>query len=339
MRAKLFNITEISRDNLYPLELEFYAGDITTISSDILVTSSFKGRYSPTPNSVLGALNEKFGISIFSDMLIPLQSDMENICKIEQTIPRDFFKEIWLIHMTQYHTDFVNTDQVINSTFKNLRNCYKTINNSSISSISLPLIGTNYQKLSKQDIVLKLMNLIKEWSELCPKLKSIRLFSYNLDDAVLINKYIDQFFGVYTDNDASQLLFTATVEELKDKICLYENDFNAYMLDLYTIASAKNPSLKSLAIAGRKIAEFCVNLLVDIYEPTKQTNKNTLDKNINIISSHLDCSWFYSYFKLLQLSGNHAAHSFPLQLNLTDSSAIIISSMKLIEYTNKLKKI
>lgn len=57
--------------------------------------------------------------------------------------------------------------------------------------------------------------------------------------------------------------------------------------ELFEIASAPNPSVKSIAITGRKVAENCCELLIPSEDDNLGGNNNTLHSKISSLTPSL----------------------------------------------------
>jgi hypothetical protein len=314
--------------------LEFYGGDITTIQSDLMIASAFKGAYYPTPNSVLGAIYERFNLDLTGKKFDILHG-LSGVRYVPQEVlsSSSFTGRLWIVEMIKHSNLKEEVSADIDKIFKELQRLGPVFDLNNVKTISLPLLGVGRQRLEIHTIVLKLMGLIRRWTH-TSSIDTIRLFVYSLTDAAIVNRHIDEFFETFVDGATSSLLFKASLDELKENINSFDDVLKEYMMDLYNIASVNSPSISSLAIIGRKIAELCVTILIDMTVPELNKKNTNLDKKINKLYEHLENRWFYSYFRLLQFAGNHAAHDIPIQLTFEDASAILIASMRLAEYTS-----
>lgn len=98
MKTTLFNLHEIILDN-GDLTIEFYAGNIFDIYSDIVVLSAFKGEYSPVPGTTWGSLAENTGITK-DDLKPEAQTRISDNLVTFSTPPNDCFQKLVALEMS-----------------------------------------------------------------------------------------------------------------------------------------------------------------------------------------------------------------------------------------------
>src|SRR5690606_20233187 len=166
---------------------------------------------------------------------------------------------------------------------------------------------------------------------------TVRLFAYDIEAAAVLNRIIDTFFGVQTKDTQGSMneLIKAVSQELEYMVKDIDDPEIFGLQELFEIASAPNPSVKSIAITGRKVAENCCELLTPSEGVNLRGNNTTLHSKISSLTPSLLRSKTYvlSYLRLLQSWGNHAAHSLDIHPIGIDACAVIIASMRVVEYT------
>ncbi len=335
----LFNITEIERSNNPPLLLEFYGGDITGVYSDILLISAFRSDYFPFVGTVFWRIKDKFGIE-FGDH-IPEGSKLVSEGLYEFPIVQNSaFSKLWVQEIKKSpNTD--SSDSDIMRAFRHLENSAGVFDKLDIESISLPLLGTGSQGISIEISATRIMRVVKCWSSNSTKLKTVRIFAYDLKAASVLNNIIDSYFDVPIEqysNSARELLRTAT-EELNHKKEKFKGQINKALNELYEIANTSNPSIKSIAVSGRILAEECSRCIHEKWYSNTDSGYLTLNERISKIQHRLlkEQSWILSYLRLLQSCGNSAAHPGKAVLNMVDACAVLISGIRVAEYTAKVE--
>jgi O-acetyl-ADP-ribose deacetylase (regulator of RNase III) len=339
MCSYIFNITEIEREQAKPLKLEFYGGDILSEYSDVLLLSAFRNDYKPFEGTIFHKLKEKFGISYNNELPAGHIKITDRLYDFNST-QTSAFKKLWILEIADSRS---NKNQHNNTfkAFRSLEDAIIRIEECEVSSISLPLIGTGAQGISKEKATSELINVIKKWSQKSENLDTVKIFAYDLEAAAILNQTIDAHFGVSQENvtDYSQKLLTAIKEELVIKIKLINKEISDNLNDIYNLINMSYPSVKSIAVAGRILAEKCTELLINKWYPEEDIRYKDLHNRIFMITNDINKSvtpkpWIISYLRLLQISGNFGAHNSKKLLNLTDAAAVIIAALRVAEYTN-----
>ncbi|PTN09299.1 hypothetical protein C8N47_105140 [Mangrovibacterium marinum] len=333
--SHIFNITEIPRSSYRPLNLEFYGGDITSVFSDVLLTSAFQGNFYPTPNTILGRINERFGIH-FSNL-------PENATRLGDRL-FDFgspttssYKRLWVLEISQLgNREGRSTD--LYKSIKSLEKLNEVIDYLGVKSISIPLLGTGAQGLSIEESAMSLISVVIKWAQNSSSLETVRVFAYNLQAAAKLNQLIDTFFGHEQKQPSSTSveLLKASKQELKEKIGGFHEQLRHNLDEVSNLLDSPNPSVKSIAVAGRNLAETCSENLLNIWFPEEDASELNLNERIQMIQDKIrkEKSWMLSYFRLLQSSGNIGAHSSRQVLDLVDATAIVIAVLRIAEYTS-----
>jgi hypothetical protein len=335
MDYHIFNITQIERNNLEPLYLEFYGGDVTLLESDVLLISAFKSSFTPNEGTVFQTLKNRYGIE-YDDKLpngyIKISHGLYEFPINNIITP---FKRLWVIEIIDFFSSENELIQLKKS-FITLSNISSIFDEQNIKSISLPLIGTGDQNLSMTESALEIIKIVKIWSQKSNSLSSVKVSAYDVKAASILNRVIDSHFNSYsefTDNSISRL-FKASTEELSNHLTLFKGEIHYALKELYNMANNSQPSIKSIAIQGRILAEICSRMLFKELFPENEVEKLTLNNLIQKIQNYLlnNAAWILSYLRLLQSCGNSAAHSLEDKLTVADACAVIISSIRLTEF-------
>src|SRR5690606_17532421 len=157
MSAKIFNITELERTGHYPLSLEFYGGNILDIHSDVMLMSSFKANYFPLEVCIFSSIACQFGYCFTRYLPEGSEEIMEGLIKVNVPKCRSF-DQLWILEISALSGNS-ETDMV--RAIKKLESVPNRVALQDIKSISMPLIGTGYQKIDIRDSAQHLMKVVK----------------------------------------------------------------------------------------------------------------------------------------------------------------------------------
>jgi hypothetical protein len=338
MNSYLFNITEIEKKSGDSLYLEFYGGDITDVTSDLLIISAFKSSYYPTMGTILERLYEKYNLYYGGIDSSNLNSIVGGILELP-VIGTTYNGKLWVLEIINPLSDIGSRESQVTKSFMALEKAGKKFDNFEIESISIPLFGTGNQGLSLSESTLALMPILKTWAVNSEKLKTVRVFANTMEAASILNRTIDGYFGSDYSNESSTSnhLLSAAVEELKQKVNDFPELIQKEMSDLLSVSSINSVSIKSIAISGRIIAEIVSEKLIEYWYPEKMEENLTLNSMIGIFQFKLmkERSYILSYLRLLQSCGNMTAHNNRNSLNTADASAIVISTIRVAEFISE----
>ncbi len=177
--AHLFNLSEFPRAGGGSLYTEFYAGDILSIRSDALVISSFSREYSPIPGGLLGALHERFRISLAEGLPEGTQTYSESLHRVPVP-PTDSFRRLWILDLRDLFSRQTLTRTELRDKLSLLIRHSADFVEPGVESVSLPLLGTGDQGIPPEDAADETLNLIRRWADTAPGLKHVRVFAYDL---------------------------------------------------------------------------------------------------------------------------------------------------------------
>lgn len=251
--AHLFHLREIPRDDGLSVELEFYAGDVLAKHSEVLLVSAFAGSYLPTPGSLFGAIADRYGISFASGAPPGATRHPGGLLHFPR-ISCPAFDSLWVIEMRQPGQPFG---------LEELRSALEAIGSqlsemlAEASSITLPLPGTGQQQLNPKDVARELLSALPKWAR-SARLRSVRVFTLELAHVAVLNRALDD-----RDFSVSSSALHSACRELGKRLQhpALSEPLRAALKDLLEIASAPEPSLRSIALEGRRIAEIVLQTL------------------------------------------------------------------------------
>ncbi|MGV8963798.1 MAG: hypothetical protein ACOH2V_10535 [Candidatus Saccharimonadaceae bacterium] len=326
-KTTLFNLHEL-RINDTDLLIEFYAGDIFDIYSNILLLSAFKDGFYPSKGTTWGSLYERTGIS-FETMLPEDRVQKSENIHFLRTKKNKCFDKLIAFELTDLRRKNGFTRATLLTRYKELADFLENYPSEEDESISLPLLGTGNQGLSLEDSISTLLKTINNLSK--TKLKIIRVFARNFESIGALNIKINEQLN--RNEVVHNNLLDAAIEEAKDisskEISLLSKNT---ILNLLSLSAANHSSLNTFGINGRFFAESICDEFIRIFEIAARTT--TLETKIKEItlSKKLERQYVISYLRLLQSYGNQVAHPGNPNLNHQDAAAIIIAIVRIVDF-------
>jgi hypothetical protein len=326
-KTSLFNLHEIHFEE-NSLLIEFYAGDIFDITSEILLLSAFKGGFNPSPGSTWESLFDRTGISFIEKPIENTVSISENIILLPTPVNK-YFSKLITIELSDWNKRTSFTAATLITRYKELGRFLENYPSAHDESISLPLLGTGNQEISLEDSVSELLKTINNLKQ--TKLKIIRIFARNFESIGVLNKRINK--QLYRNEVVQNNLRDAAIEEAK---AIAELKLSAYsksiITDLLSLSAADHSALSIFGLKGRLFAESICDEFIRLYNIT--TTITTLDFKIKEVTYHLkfERPYVISYLRLLQSYGNQVAHHGNQSLNYQDAAAIIIAIVRIVDF-------
>ena len=326
MKTTLFNLHEI-KVNGESVIIEFYAGDIFDIYSDILMLSAYKGKFFPVQGTTWGSLQDRTGITVANQSIKEIRIS-KNILSFETPI-NNYFSELNAFELSDLNQRNSFTNATLITRYRELVDFLETHPSDQVESISLPLLGTGNQGISLEESVselLKTFNLIKR-----TKLKIIRVFARDFESIGVLNKKINELLS-RTEVVHTTLLNAAMNEARK----IIRGEISTLSFDtiteLISLADSNHASLYSFGIKGRIFAEKVCDEFLQIYGIVLEPS--TLHSKISGLSVNLraDRPYIESHLRLLQTYGNQVSHAGNLDLNDQDAASIIISIIRIVDF-------
>lgn len=326
MKTSLFNLHEIQVDGESVL-IEFYAGDIFDVYSDILLLSAFKGKYVPVPGTTWGSLHDRTGISV-NNIDVKYSKISDNLIHFD-TPGNDCFSELNALELSDLKQPKRFTIGTLKSRYRELVNFLENHPKGEDESISLPLLGTGRQGLSLEESVTELLSTFNKLKK--TKLKIIRVFAWDFESIGVLNKKINEQLK-RTEIVHTSLLNEAMNEArkiLRGKISQLSFDT---ITDLISLNDSHFSSYSSIGIKGRVFAENVCDEFLKMYGIKLESS--TLHLKISGFAEKLRIERppVESHLRLLQTYGNKAAHSIGREFNHLDAASIVISILGVIGF-------
>jgi hypothetical protein len=197
-------------------------------------------------------------------------------------------------------------------------------------------LGTGYQGLDLRDVTFETLKLIRSWAATEPQLRIVRVFAYDFEKIATLNRIIGEFFDAPREPVSSALLSAATAE-LKQKIpTLTDERMREGLTEIWQLAAAPDAHADSIATRGRVFAETCCKALHARFL-AQQECPDGLGGMLHDLQPFLKVrqNWILAYLRLLQFCGNTSAHDNAVRVTLTDAAAVVVSVIRVAEFTDQ----
>ncbi len=319
---------------------------------DCLVISAFKGNYSPTEGTLIHYLEKNNNVFI-NELAKSPEIDLKNQMNVwlSKELNLTNIKRIACVEIreSQY------SESQISKSIKNLFSMLSMLGNLDISikKIAIPLIGTGSQRLSVEQVLSILLDIVKNSLNRLPELETVIFGEVKadkkldlLDDA--INKYFKREKGEILsvpNDDMSIAIKKDILNNLKNLKIIFKNKKYYPAIDELedTFSRKENPRFFELSFLGRKIVECIVDDILKLdgkREELYKSIRNLKDKNI--------AEWILSYLHMLRSFGNRVAHEksykndIPDNLDANDLISFLFCLNRVLEfwvfYKSKMKK-
>ena len=327
MRTTLFNLHEIPLGE-ESLIIEFYAGDIFDIHTDILVLSAFRGGFHPVSGTTWGSMAERVGMDTFLRITETEERLSGNIVTF-RPVPNPLFHRLIALEMMEVgaHGSFTLGNLI--ARYRELGRLLEEYPAENEQSASLPLMGTGNQKISLEDSVTELLKMLNSLKK--TKLRVIRVFANHFESVGVLNRKINAL--LHRREAGPSHLLEAALREIMDLRGTNLSDISAEAVGkIIDLSIARHNSLDSFGIAGRHFAEKLTTLWLEQMEFTEFAyNLHGRIKQVEpmVLSER---PYVLSYLRLLQNYGNQVSHYGNPGLTHQDAAAIVIAMARIIDF-------
>lgn len=296
--------------------IELREGDITQLDPcarpDVLVVSSFRGRYEPVPNTVIGCLQSHLGLSVKDHANDPEYQvgsrDAWMTFALEPSLP---FQRLVCVEMLNFGDSIEDSENAIKRAVRSLFGLLAVaeINGVSIKRIAMPLLGTGNQRLGMEVVMPWLIETISKLLGNLSCVQTVQLYVLRdgADAAKTLNGFLerDQSVSVGVSAESQQMAgrVCAKLEEFLRR-STYSED-NAAAVEILSLLKRDAGSFVTLAALSRRLVEAIVQAMV-VQRSAKPDAE--LIKKIEALAGHGVSPWMLSYMHLLRVFGNEAAH-------------------------------
>jgi hypothetical protein len=327
MRTTLFNLHEIPLEQ-DSLTIEFYAGDIFDIHTDILVLSAFRGGFHPVPGTTWGSLADRAGFDAFLRITEAEERHSANIVTF-RPVPNPLFHRLVALEMAENSTYSGFTLATLQARYRELGLFLEAHPAEYEQSVSLPLMGTGNQKIALEDSVTELLKMLNSLKQ--TNLRIIRVFANHFASVGVLNRKINAL--LHRREAGPSHLLEAALREITDlrgsNLSALSAEATVKIIDL---SIASHNSLDSFGTAGRHFAEKVTAHWLEQMEFTEILP--TLNARIKQVEPMLlsERPYVYSYLRLLQNYGNQVSHYGNRSLTHQDAAAIVIAMARIIDF-------
>jgi hypothetical protein len=331
--------------------IELREGDITSPDPntlpDVLVVSSFKGQYEPIPNTVIGCLKSRLGLSVKKLAEEPeYQIGSRDAWMTHRLDPHIPFQRLVCVEMLDFFGPKVDSEHALKRAVRSLFGLLAVaeINEVPIQRIAMPMLGTGNQRLGI-DVVMPW--IIETVSKLLGNLSTVQAVQiYVLRDgaaaAQKLNALLDrdQSVSVGVSEDSQRMVgrVCAKLDSFVERAIIPESHASA--LELLLLLKRDAGSFVTLAALARRLVEAIVQ---NIARERGVKPDAELIKKIDALTSHGVSPWMVSYMHLLRVFGNEAVHAKPQEsrhpktINGGDLAVLLLCLDRILEWELSLR--
>jgi len=326
--------------------IELREGDITrpdvTSAPDVLVVSSFKGRYEPVPKTVIGSLYEQLGLSVKDLAEKPVfqvgARDAWMSGPLSSELP---FQRLACVEMLDLRSVAEDSEETIKRAVRSLFGLLAVaeINEVSIKRIAMPILGTGNQGLKIEHVMPWMIETI---SKLLGNLSSVQTVQlYVLREGAYAAKILNTLLereqsasvGVSAEGEEIAGRVCAKLEVLLNRSASKAQD-NAAAFELYALLKRDAGSFVTLAALSRRLVEALVQRVAAEKGARAEAE---LIKKIEGLASHGVAPWMLSYMHTLRVFGNEAVHEkhqerHPKAVNQWDLMLLLLCLDRVLEW-------
>lgn len=282
---------------------ELHQDDITQLDDrvDLMVISAFERNYSPTPGTVIGALQDQLRISVDALSKDPEFDFRDQLgCWISKEIGNERVDRIACVE--GFATKFTPEESIQNLfAFLSLLDA-KDI---PIETVAMPVLGAGNQQQPAIEIIAVMLDESKKALTRLRSLKRVIFVAYSADRAEHLDEAMNDVLGRVRVVLPRGELVDALRSDINKTLSSIEHstDSNGRLIDdLRRIISDKDSRSFEIGIVGRRLAESIVN---DIRESTRSQN---LNRSIEDLGKQDIAIWIRLYLHVLRVLGNESAH-------------------------------
>ena len=326
--------------------IELREGDITqpdvTAPPDVLVVSSFKGRYEPVPKTVIGSLHERLGLSVKDLAEKPAFQVGERDAWMSGPLSSQFpFHRLACVEMLDPRSVAEHSEETIKRAVRSLFGLLAVaeINEVPIKRIAMPILGTGNQGLKIEHVMPWMIETI---SKLLGNLSSVQTVQlYVLREgaraAEILNALLEReqsaSVGVSAEGEEMAGRVCAKLDTLLNKSATTEQD-NAAASELRALLKRDAGSFVTLAALSRRLVEAIVQRVASEKGAKAEAE---LIKKIEGLASHGVAPWMLSYMHTLRVFGNEAVHEkqkerHPKAVNKWDLMVLLLCLDRVLEW-------
>ncbi len=317
-----------------------YCGDLTKVERDVdvLAVSSFWHDYTPSPKSLIGALDRNCGISVL-DLSKSCEYDFRDslgcwIAKVNQTSK---FARIACVDITGGRLEIA---ELIENLFVALSILeMKGVN---IRNLALPVLGAGMQALDPEEMIRALLGSMKKHRDNLRHLNQVLFVEINEERASQLDRGINEQLGRIKLLLPRDQLFGSLRDDIGKSLdkaeALAESDDGVVFRDLRRLMLSDQSAWFEIGIASRKVVEYVVEQVL----PENEI-EGVLWKNIDHLHGHRIAKWITSYMHVLRVFGNESAHKqtadrYPSNIDQGDMLLCLFCLQRILDFWIEFKQ-
>ncbi len=282
---------------------ELYAGDLTEPDAvgDLLIVSAFAGGYRPVPDTLLGALNAKWGLDLGK-----LERDL-NLCDslgfwLSSPLPASHFKRLMCVEILGGRFSIA---EALNNVFVAL--AIADARGVEIRTVALPLLGAGNQGIDPDEAMASLLPAVRKALEQNYSLQRVLFIDKDAPRASALSSAMNRILG----RPKVELPKGRLILDLKMELCAQLDGLAAkgitkqypVLQEMRRLFSQDDVRSFEIGMLARRLVELIVD---DLLGPS--TGNENLAMRIGRVREAGVATWIQSYMHTLRLFGNESAH-------------------------------
>ena len=282
--------------------IELVNGDIADVPCDLLAVSAFKGSFSATPGTVLGALREKHGFSLQDDFTFR-EYDLRQqfgiwVTRALHDLP---FSRVICVEMIGYSED---PAVAMENLFVGL--AVLEAKGVKVSSLALPFLGTGLQRIPADRIVSPMISQTTEALRRSQHLERVIFTALDPGMAEIISNEMDRQLGFTRTSLPRRELVFALVTEMRvvaSELRLRTSGIELRMAEeILDVVSREDQPATEIGLLARRLAEVIADTLhqgkpsVDLFQKIEGLGQRGISP------------WVVNYLHTLRVIGNEVVH-------------------------------
>jgi hypothetical protein len=289
--------------------VELVEGDVTQVPCDLLAVSAYQGGYAPTPGTVLGALQENHGFSLWDEIDQP-SFDLRRQFGfwVTRKLSNFPFERVLAIEMTALGPESGMLLRQVEDSVENVFVGLAILESKSIPvrRLAMPMLGTGNQGLNPATVVGPMIGKTRAAIERSSSLEKVMFVVRSAESAQLLLREIEREFGPTSPNLPTKALIGSVIEEIRSIAGALANVTTGLQRtmanEIFNVVRNGTPETNSIGLLARKLAELVTD---DLY---KGASTNELYRKIEALGQVGVSPWMVNYLHTLRVIGNEVVH-------------------------------
>lgn len=321
----LFNVCEIPREGIAPLVLEFYDSEIVDLASDLLLIAA----PDEAGNRILNRLGVQNGTGL-PDGCFTAATRLHRL----PAGAVEGFNELWLLELKDPNDPAPVSETELGQRFSTLCASSPSLFRSAPGTLTMCVPGLGQDGISTEEVAAQMLRLARRWAVQSSSLSVVRAVVSDSRLAFDFGTAVDRIHGRdVSDEDRATLLDTCAflpAVEMEDV-----PEIAAMLTGIRSLGQAPAPSVRSICIQCRRLAEMCSKRLWALYYPERELPMALVDRLRGLqheISSRQ--AWITSYMYLLSTCGSKATEQQAGQMTAYEAAASVLAALRVAQFTS-----